>query len=136
MPRDADEPNKCWSVSDTQRWELAAEFKLEQSDVVKFYARNDRLDLVIPYEYHGIAHGYQPDFVVRLADDSTVLVEVKGFENDQDRAKHEAAKRWVAAVNNWAELGRWDFHVCHNPQLLGKELASLATSQVSSQRDG
>jgi hypothetical protein len=27
--------------------------------------------------------------------------------------------------NNWGQLGRWDFHVCHNPQLLEKELAYL-----------
>jgi hypothetical protein len=41
---------------------------------------------------------------------------------DQDRAKHQAAKRWVSAVNNWGQLGRWDFQVCKDPQLLGREI--------------
>ena len=36
---------------------------------------------------------------------------------------HEAAKRWCSAVNNWGQLGRWVFHVCKDPQLLGQELA-------------
>jgi type III restriction enzyme len=43
----------------------------------------------------------------------------------QDRAKHQAARRWVSAVNNWGQLGRWDFHVCKDPQMLGRELEWL-----------
>jgi type III restriction enzyme len=55
-----------------------------------------------------------------------VILEIKGYEDDVIKAKHDAAKRWVAAVNNWGQLGRWMFHVCRNPQLLGKELGYLA----------
>ena len=44
------------------------------------------------------------------------------MNSDQDRAKHQAAKRWVSAVNNWGQLGRWAFHVCKDPQMLGREL--------------
>ena len=91
----------------------------------QFYARNDHLGLLIPYEYMGIDHAYEPDFLVRLANDVTVVLEIKGFEDDQTKAKHTAAKRWVAAVNNWGQLGRWAFHVCRNPQLLDKEMAFL-----------
>lgn len=31
-------------------------------------------------------------------------------------AKHEAAKRWVRAVNHWGQLGRWHFEACWDPQ--------------------
>ncbi|MCX6032462.1 MAG: hypothetical protein NT169_24615 [Chloroflexi bacterium] len=62
---------------------------------------------------------------MRLANDATLVLEIKGLETDQDKAKHEAAKRWVAAVNNWGELGRWAFHVNHDPQVLGLELRHL-----------
>lgn len=55
----------------------------------------------------------------------TVVLEIKGFEDDQTKAKHNAAKRWVEAVNNWGQLGEWAFHVCRNPQLLEKELDYL-----------
>lgn len=112
-------------VLDNLSWEASASFWLEASAAVAFYARNDRHDLLIPYEYMDIDHSYDPDFLVRLTNGVTLVLEVKGFEDDQDRAKHTAAKRWVAAVNNWGQLGKWTFHVCRNPQLLGHEMAYL-----------
>ena len=52
-----------------------------------------------------------------------------GFEDDQTKAKHTAANRWVEAVNNWGQLRRWAFHVCRNPQLLDKEMEYLARAE-------
>ncbi len=40
-------------------------------------------------------------FVVRLANGLMLILEIKGIEDEQDRAKHQAAQRWVAAVNHW-----------------------------------
>jgi len=112
-------------VLDNLVWEASAAFRLEASSAVTFYARNDHLELTIPYEYMGIDHAYEPDFLVRLTNGVTVVLEIKGFEDDQTRAKHNAAKRWVEAVNNWGQSGVWAFHVCRNPQLLEKELEYL-----------
>ncbi len=112
-------------VADTMTWEGAAAFQLEQSPTVACYARNDHLGLVIPYEFMGVDHSYEPDFLVRLVNGLTLILEVKGFEDEQARAKHEAAKRWVMAVNNWGQLGKWGFHVSRNPLMLGKELDYL-----------
>ncbi|MBC8233486.1 DEAD/DEAH box helicase family protein [bacterium] len=112
-------------VLDTQTWESSACFYLEQSDAVDYYVRNDHLGFVIPYEYTGVNHGYEPDFLVRLQNGKILILEIKGFETDQDIAKHAAAKRWVSAVNNWGQLGQWDFHVCRDPQRLSQELAFL-----------
>lgn len=110
-------------VADTNSWEQAAVFRLEQAkDLVAFYARNDHLELSIPYEYLGIAHSYFPDFVVRLTNGATLLLEIKGEEREKDRAKHQAARRWVSAVNHWGQLGRWSFLVCRDPQQLGTKL--------------
>ncbi len=116
-------------VLDTQTWESSACFWLEQSEAVTSYLRNDHLGLVIPYEYTGISHGYEPDFLVRLQNGVTLLLEIKGFETDQDIAKHAGAKRWVKAVNNWGQLGQWGFHVCRDPQRLRQELAFLTKIQ-------
>ncbi|MGE5486806.1 MAG: BPTD_3080 family restriction endonuclease [bacterium] len=113
-------------VLDNLLWEASASFRLESSAAVAFYARNDHLGLTIPYEYMGIDHAYEPDFLVRLANGLTVVLEIKGYEDDQTKAKHTAAKRWVEAVNNWGQLGTWVFHVCRNPQLLDKEMEFLA----------
>lgn len=66
---------------------------------------------------------------MRISDEGPVRsfrVEVKGFEDEQTRAKHEAAKRWVTAVNNWGQLGRWQLHVCRIPIILDKEMSYLA----------
>jgi len=110
---------------DTETWERSTAFRLEQSDRVAFYARNDELGLAIPYEYEGQPHAYMPDFLVRLTDGRTVILETKGYEPDMDQAKHEAARRWASAVNHWGQLGTWTFHVCRDPQALAGQLASL-----------
>ncbi len=115
-------------VLDTQTWEATATFRLEHSPLVRCYARNDELGLTIPYEYQGIDRGYEPDFLVQLVDGLNVVLEIKGFEDDQTKAKHNAARRWVAALNNWGGLGRWTFHVCRDPQLLEQELSKLHDS--------
>jgi type III restriction enzyme len=109
-------------------WEALAAQILDGCDSVKFFARNDHLGLVIPYEYLGVDHSYEPDFLVRLANDVTLILEIKGYEihnPDQINQKHTAARRWVSAVNNWAELGRWDFLVCRDLALLPERLAVL-----------
>jgi len=109
-------------VLDTGTWERAAAFRLEQCASVAFYARNDHMEFTIPYEYQGLSHNFVPDYLVRLKNDLTVVVEIKGFQDDRVRAKHQAAKKWAQAVNNWGRLGRWHFHVCTDPQLLDKEM--------------
>ncbi len=117
-------------VLDTATWEQSAAFRLEQasqdSGPVAFYARNDHLECTVPYEYLGASHVYLPDYLVRLKNGQTLILEIKGFEDDQTKAKHQAARRWVSAVNNWGTLGTWGFHVCRNPQVLGQELAALS----------
>ena len=112
-------------VLDTQTWESAAAFRLEQSPHVQSYVKNDHLGLNIPYEYERISHYYEPDFLVKLPSDVTLIVEIKGHLDDQDAAKHDAARRWISAVNNWGQLGEWRFHVCRDPQTLGQELVSM-----------
>jgi type III restriction enzyme len=94
--------------------------------IVQFYVRNDQLGFTIPYEFMGVSQHYEPHFLVRLADGVTLVLEIKGFEDEEDRARHEAAKRWVKAVNQWGELGQWSFHVCKDPPMLGRELGYLA----------
>ncbi len=123
-------------VADTKTWETSAAFKIEQAvqqGVARFYVRNDSLGLVIPYEYMGIDHSYEPDFLVRLAvpeGDITLILEIKGFDDDKTQAKHAAARRCIEAVNNWGKLGKWDFHVCRNPQVLDRELAYIVHQRV------
>ncbi len=120
-------------VLDTRTWEASAAFRLERSEAVEFYARNDHLGLMIPYEFQGVDHFYEPDFLIRLTSGVTVVLEVKGFEDAQTAAKHQAARRWVAAVNNAREHGVWAFHVCRDPQILEKELTWLLSQPAAAE---
>lgn len=108
-------------------WEQTAAFHLERlKDVVRCYVRNDRPFLLVPYEFEGVQHYYEPDYIVELVNKKHVLLEVKGQEDEQDRAKHQAARRWVTAVTKWGRLGVWEFIACHDvarlPEALQGEL--------------
>ena len=110
---------------DTDRWEQAAAGQLEQlagAGVVSSFVRNERLEFVIPYSFQGNERGYEPDFIVSLTNGVRLIVEIKGMEPPETPAKHEAAKRWVRAVNQWRRMGEWDFLVCRNPAQLGVQI--------------
>lgn len=116
-------------VCDTKSWEEITVLQLERAkEFVKCYVKNDHLEFTIPYEYLGASHAYVPDFIVKLLDNSTLILEIKGQEDDIDRAKYDAAKRWIRAINNWGKLGIWKFHVCHDPQVLINELKFITNS--------
>lgn len=113
-------------------WEKSAAFYLEQlagdpesGKPVFCYVRNERPFLVIPYEYEGVSHSYEPDYLVRLNNGLTLILEIKGAKDDKVAAKSEAARRWVRAVNNSDKLGKWDYRVCEDVQTLGLLLTHL-----------
>ena len=117
---------------DTDSWEQAATFQLEklaQEGVVFCYARNDRLEFNVPYDFYGMPQVYEPDFIVRLCNSLNVMLEIKGRQQEDTDAKHQAAKRWVSAVNHWGRLGEWDFLVCRQPQRLGEDIGKLLTAR-------
>jgi len=80
-------------VLDNFTWEASAAFRLESSEAVSFFGRNDHLGLTIPYDYMGIDHSYEPDSLVRLANGVTLVLEIKGFEDE--RLKGQAQRRWA-----------------------------------------
>jgi len=50
---------------------------------------------------------YRPDFLIRLASGTALVLEVKGKDTPQDRAKRAALDEWIAAVNEHGGFGRW-----------------------------
>lgn len=107
-------------------WEHKIAYELDKSLDVVAYVKNDHLDFTIPYEWEHEVHSYVPDFIIRLKlrDDSEVnlILEVKGYEDEKDRAKKAAAQRWIAAVNHHGGFGRWDLRECKSPYQLPKIL--------------
>jgi len=117
-------------VTDDRSWEHSVAYHLERMPQVISYVKNDHLDFTIPYDFEGHRHSYVPDFLVRLRTDDggevTVILEVKGYESEQDRAKESAARRWVRAVNHHGEFGRWALAACKEPRMVKDALGGHA----------
>ena len=115
-------------VLDAPKWEHSVAYQLERMPEVIAYARNDHLDFTIAYEWQGVRHEYRPDYLIRWrcedGSEVKVILEVKGFETEQDRQKEAAARRWVRAVNHHGELGLWAFVSCSDPAGLREILRS------------
>lgn len=129
-------------VLDAPRWEHSVAYQLERMPEVIAYARNDHLDFIIPYEWEGARHEYRPDYLIRWrmpdGHEVKIVLEVKGFETEQDRQKEAAARRWVRAINHHGELGQWAFCVCKQPMQAGnvirEAVAELGRSMAPSRR--
>ena len=50
---------------------------------------------------------YWPEFLIRLDNGVTLVLETKGQEKDKDKAKRRALVEWIKAVNAAGEFGRW-----------------------------
>lgn len=57
--------------------------------------------------FNGREQKYRPDFLLRLQNGSTLAIEVKGEETQQDRVKRDAVREWVKAVNQHGGFGKW-----------------------------
>ena len=51
-----------------------------------------------------------------LGSTTHIILEVKGLEKDQDKAKWAATEEWVKAVNLNGNFGTWEFKVLKNPK--------------------
>lgn len=126
-------------VVEQSRWEHTVAFYLEHAEAVVAYAKNDHLDFTIPYDFEGVRHNYLPDYLVRLrkADETelNIILEVKGYESEQDRAKEAAARRWVRAVNHHGGFGRWQLVVCKDPRELPAMLEDLYRTRLRAGAD-
>jgi type III restriction enzyme len=112
------------------KWESSVAYRFEQlAPLVESYVRNDHLDFTIPYEYEGKSHDFIPDYIVRIvrADGSklNVVVETKGYEREQDRAKESGLGRWVRAVNYHGGFGQWASIWSTDPATISGELQKL-----------
>jgi type III restriction enzyme len=113
------------------RWEHSVAYQLERNPNVIAYVKNDHLDFEIPYEFGGAMHGYRPDYIIRYkqkdGNELDIVLEVKGYEGEQDRAKQNAAKKWVEAVNYNRGFGKWKLALCRDPHKLTSILESAAS---------
>jgi type III restriction enzyme len=84
---------------------------LDHSDHVAAWVKNDHLGFEIHYVFRGVVRKYRPDFLIRLANGVTLILETKGQETDESRTKHKYLDEWVKAINSRGEFGRWAWAV-------------------------
>ncbi len=92
-------------------WEHYTATLLEKRVDVEAYAKNDHLGLQIYYLWRGSKRKYVPDFLIRLANGKYLVLEIKGEDSDQNRAKRMALDIWVKAVNERGGFGTWCWDV-------------------------
>ncbi|MEJ7876115.1 MAG: DEAD/DEAH box helicase family protein [Solirubrobacterales bacterium] len=85
--------------------------QLERDDRVVSYAKNERIFFEVPYRWQGTTARYRPDFLVKLTNGMTLVIEGKGRKMETDDAKLTAVRRWIDAVNSWGRLGSWGFGI-------------------------
>ena len=93
------------------KWESSAAYHLDQHPRVAAFVKNQGLGFAIPYLHAGSGHEYIPDFLVRLDNGVTLVLETKGGRDEKAEVKEQAARRWVAAVNADGRNGEWDYAV-------------------------
>jgi len=92
-------------------WEMTEAFELDHNPDVIAWVKNDHLGFVINYIYRGIIHKYYPDFIVKLTNGKTLILEIKGKDDQQNRTKREYLDEWVNAVNTDGRFGKWSWDV-------------------------
>ncbi len=109
-------------------WEASESYELENNDFVVSWAKNDHLGFVISYLYKGVVHSFYPDFLIKLNNGKTLVLEVKGVDNEMNRTKRSALKEWINAINSDGRFGKWESDVSFMPSdikdILKRHLAS------------
>jgi type III restriction enzyme len=114
------------SVFDS-RWEATEAFELDRSSNVAAWVKNDHLGLEITYSFRGIVRKFRPDYLVRMMNGKTIVLEVKGQDNQEQQTKREFLAEWVRAVNGHGGFGTWAADVSRNPTDIHDILARHAS---------
>lgn len=104
-------------------WEKYTADLLETHEQVVAYAKNDHLNFHVLYMYNGVRRRYLPDFLIRLANGGTLVLEIKGQDSEQNRTKRAAMGAWVTAINDFGGFGQWRADVAFEPSRIQDILA-------------
>ncbi|WP_227369458.1 BPTD_3080 family restriction endonuclease [Halomonas sp. M20] len=96
-------------------WEKVVAEICEKDSNITAWAKNDHLDFKVRYLWRGSSRNFIPDYLIRLNNGKTLVLEVKGQDSAQNAAKREAMKAWVEAVNIQGGFGQWAFDTVFDP---------------------
>ncbi|MGH2499376.1 MAG: BPTD_3080 family restriction endonuclease [Candidatus Limnocylindria bacterium] len=92
-------------------WEAGVARLLDADPRVAAWAKNDHLGFEVTYVYSGVVKKYRPDFLIKLTNGVTLVLEVKGQDTQDNRTKREFLDEWVRAVNAHGGFGTWAWDV-------------------------
>jgi len=113
------------------KWEMGTEQELERNGNVISWVKNDHIGFVIKYLYNGILHDYYPDFLIRLGNSVTLVLEIKGVDDNQNKEKRRYLEEWVDAVNEDGNYGTWTWDVAFSPSEVGGIISKHAKTEMS-----
>ncbi|HBM16536.1 MAG TPA: type III restriction endonuclease subunit R [Lentisphaeria bacterium] len=97
------------------KWEYMEAKTINESDYVNSFVKNDHLNFVVYYNCQGIIRRYFPDFIIKLKNESYLILETKGQDTENDKNKRAFLDEWCRAVNQHGGFGRWLWNVSFNP---------------------
>ncbi len=98
------------------RWEANESLELDRNKNVRAWVKNDHIGFEITYSFKGIIHKFRPDYLIRLTNGKTLILEVKGQDDQQQQTKREFLSEWVRAVNGHGGFGEWTADVSRHPK--------------------
>jgi type III restriction enzyme len=119
-------------------WEAEFARCAEDNDRVISYVKNQGLGLAVPYRDGDVPREYIPDFIVRVDDGCgtsdllNVIVEIKGFKNEQVKLKKDTmTEKWIPGVNALGTYGRWTFAQFESVYEIEREFRDFIENTVS-----
>jgi type III restriction enzyme len=115
-------------------WEASEACELDRNENVGAWVKNDHLGFEILYVFNGIVKKYRPDFLIRLADGTMLVLEVKGQDSQENRTKRQFLDEWVNAVNQHGGFGRWTWDVSFDQSDMAAILEKHAAAQPAAEQ--
>ena len=107
-------------------WEKAVVDICEKKKFVAAWAKNDHLDFTVRYLWKGSTRNFVPDYLIRFTNGKTLVLEVKGQDSEQNKAKRAAMQTWVKTINEQGGFGQWCFDVVFDPAKIMDVISSHA----------
>jgi type III restriction enzyme len=73
-----------------------------------------------------VTHKYYPDFIIKLKNGKTLVLEVKGRDDQQNKIKRQYLAEWIEAINTDGRFGIWEWDVSFRTSDIKDKIAKHA----------
>lgn len=113
-------------------WEAQAAYELDRNENVAAWVKNDHLGFALTYIFEGAFRKYYPDYLIRLANETMLVAEIKGQDTTKDETKRKYLDEWTTAVNSQGGFGQWEWRACLDPSELPSIIHTASARDNSS----